>query len=127
MRRVSAWRKGCGERWSGIVSSKARVSVRFRSALDAYPFSAGRGECRGGEHALSSERIRVLSFIESGTVTGPSRVLIDFAEQARRPEPGLPVVDVTLATYQRGEGESNLSKAARLAGVPVIDIPERKR
>src|SRR5262249_18269257 len=36
-------------------------------------------------------------------------------------------VDVTLVTYQRGGGESNLSRAARIAGGPVIDIPERKR
>ena len=76
---------------------------------------------------VNPNRIRVLSFIESVTVTGPSRVLIDFAEQARHPEPGLPAVDVTLATYQRGGGDSNLAKAARAAGVPVIDIPERNR
>jgi glycosyltransferase involved in cell wall biosynthesis len=73
------------------------------------------------------ERIRVLTLIESNTVTGPSRVLLDFASQEGSAEPGLPAVDVTVLTFRRGAGESALAAAAERAGVPVIVIPERKR
>ncbi len=73
------------------------------------------------------ERIRVLTFIESASVTGPARVLIDFAQEARQPEPGLPAVDVTLITYRRGAGEGALATAAKAAGVPVIEVPELRR
>ena len=73
------------------------------------------------------EPIRVLTFIESRTVTGPSRVLIDFAHAARHADSGLPAVAVTLVTYRRGAGESALAAAATSAGVPVVAIPERKR
>jgi glycosyltransferase involved in cell wall biosynthesis len=73
------------------------------------------------------ERIRILTFIESATVTGPSRVLLEFAREAKRAEPGLPAVDVTLVTYRRGQGQSALAAEAMEAGVPVIEIPERRR
>lgn len=77
--------------------------------------------------AVIPERIRVLTFIESASVTGPSRVLLDFAKEAKHAEPGLPAVDITLVTYRRGGGQSALAAAAMEAGVPVIEIPERRR
>lgn len=76
---------------------------------------------------LMPDRIRVLTFIESSSVTGPSRVLLDFAAQAKNPEPGLPAIDVTILTCQRGGGESALAEAAKCEGVPAIVIPERGR
>jgi glycosyltransferase involved in cell wall biosynthesis len=73
------------------------------------------------------ERIRVLTLIESNTVTGPSRILLDFASQAEKAEPGLPAVDVTVMTFRRGDSESALAQAAEKVGVPVILIPEKRR
>ncbi len=65
--------------------------------------------------------------IESATVTGPARNLIEFARAARNPEPDLPAVEVTILTYRRGGEESALAQAARDAGVTVITIDERRR
>ena len=76
---------------------------------------------------MSRQPIRVLTFIESSTVTGPSRILIDFASQSSIAEPDLPPVEVTLATFQRGDRESALANAAKVVHVPVITISERKR
>jgi glycosyltransferase involved in cell wall biosynthesis len=76
---------------------------------------------------VKPDRIRVLTLIESHTVTGPSRVLLDFAAKAGSPEPGLPAIDVTVLTFRRGDGECALATAAERAGVPAIVIPERKR
>src|SRR3974390_3951814 len=60
-------------------------------------------------------------------VTGPARILIEFARSAAQPEPGFPAVRVALATYQRGPGESQLAAAAQDAGLEVFTIAERRR
>ena len=79
---------------------------------------------RGG---VIPKRIRVLSFNESATALGMGRVALGFALQARHPEQELPAVDVTLVTYRRGNRQSGLAAAAVAAGVPIIEIPEKKR
>jgi glycosyltransferase involved in cell wall biosynthesis len=71
--------------------------------------------------------IRVLSLIESATVTGPSRNLIEFGKLAASPEPGLPAVEVIVATYQRGSSVCHLAVAAKDAGLAVCTISERRR
>ena len=73
------------------------------------------------------DRIRVLTLIESATVTGPSRILLDFAAKAGSPEPELPAIDLTVLTFHRGTGECTLAAAAERVGVPAIVIPERGR
>jgi glycosyltransferase involved in cell wall biosynthesis len=76
---------------------------------------------------VSRQRIRVLTLIESSTVTGPSRNLIEFGKLAAIPEPGFPLIEVIVATYQRGSGESPLAAAAKSAGLSVFTIIERRR
>jgi glycosyltransferase involved in cell wall biosynthesis len=76
---------------------------------------------------VTQQSIRVLTLIESSTVTGPSRNLIEFGKLAAIPEPGLPPVEVIVATYQRGPGESPLAAAAKNAGLSVFTISERRR
>jgi glycosyltransferase involved in cell wall biosynthesis len=76
---------------------------------------------------LIPQSIRVLTLIESATVTGPSRNLIEFGKLAAIPEPGLPPVEVIVATYQRGSSESPLATAAKNAGLSVFTISERRR
>lgn len=71
--------------------------------------------------------IRVLTVIENQMVTGPARILIEFARVAAYPEAGFPAVRVALVTYQRGPDESRLAEAAREAGLEVFTIPERGR
>ena len=76
---------------------------------------------------MTRQSIRVLTLIESSTVTGPSRNLIEFGKLAANPEPGLPIVEVIVATYQRGPGESPLAVTAKNAGLSVFTISERRR
>ncbi len=76
---------------------------------------------------MTRQDIRVLTLIESSTVTGPSRNLIEFGKLAANPGPGLPPVQVIVATYQRGSGESPLALTAKNAGLSVFTIPERQR
>jgi glycosyltransferase involved in cell wall biosynthesis len=76
---------------------------------------------------VTTAPIRVLTLIESATVTGPSRILIEFARSAKRPQPGMPPVQIALVTYHRGEGESRLEAAGKEAGLLVHRIPERGR
>jgi glycosyltransferase involved in cell wall biosynthesis len=102
-------------------------SVPRLSPSDVDRTSPASRTAHGLKTAVIPERIRVLTLIESATVTGPSRVLLEFAKEAEHAEPDLPAVDVTLLTFRRGSEESALAKAAESAGVPVIVIPERKR
>jgi glycosyltransferase involved in cell wall biosynthesis len=60
-------------------------------------------------------------------VTGPARILLEFARSAANPDPVSPVVHVALVTYQRGTGESRLAIAAREFGLEAYTIPERGR
>ena len=73
------------------------------------------------------ERIRVLAFHETGSVTGMGRVALGFADIARHKEPDMPAVDVTFATYRRNNQQTGFAGAALAAGIPVMEIPERGR
>ena len=76
---------------------------------------------------MTPKTIRVLTLIESATVTGPARNIIEFAKLARRAEDDYPAVEVAILTYRRGPEESPLALAAREAGIPVITVAERRR
>jgi glycosyltransferase involved in cell wall biosynthesis len=65
--------------------------------------------------------------IESPFVSGPARILIEFGRRAAIPDSNLPVVDLAVATYWRGPGESPVAEAARKAGLSVFTISERGR
>ena len=76
---------------------------------------------------VTTDPIRVLTVIENKMVTGPARILIDFARCAALPERGLPAVRVAIVTYQRGDGESLLATSANEAGLEVFTIAEKGR
>jgi glycosyltransferase involved in cell wall biosynthesis len=74
--------------------------------------------------------IRVLSIMESDFVSGPAKNLLEFAKRARNPSNGLPSVELTAATYQRGNGnpaDNGFVAAAARAGVTMDIIPEKRR
>lgn len=71
--------------------------------------------------------IRVLTLVESNTVTGPARNIIEFGRRAMSPDRDLPAVEVILGTYQRGLAESLLAKTAGDAGLSSFVIAERRR
>lgn len=76
---------------------------------------------------MTRPNIRVLTLIENATVTGPARNVIEFGRMAARAKAGLPAVEVTIVTYQRGPDESQLALAAIQAGLAVATIAERRR
>jgi glycosyltransferase involved in cell wall biosynthesis len=74
--------------------------------------------------------IRVVSIMESDFVTGPAKNLLEFAKRARRPANGLPSIDLTAATYMRGNdnpADNGFVTAAKDAGVPMDFIAEKGR
>jgi glycosyltransferase involved in cell wall biosynthesis len=73
-------------------------------------------------------RIRVLSIMEADFVTGPAKNLIEFGQRARETDEGLPVVELSVAAYRRGDDpESAFIQAARRAGLTVDVIHEQGR
>lgn len=76
---------------------------------------------------MTRQTIRVLTLIESPTVTGPARNIIEFGKLGVVAEPGLPAVETMVVTYWRGSGESPVAAAARNAGLRVATISERRR
>ena len=71
--------------------------------------------------------IRVVSFIEASTVTGPARNLIRFAVNARAPHPDLPRVELSIATFLRGKASNGFLDAVHAAGIEIDIIAERAR
>jgi glycosyltransferase involved in cell wall biosynthesis len=53
--------------------------------------------------------------------------MIEIAQAAARPRPGLPSLEVIIGTYYRGAGDSPFAKAAQDAGIQAFTIPERGR
>lgn len=76
---------------------------------------------------MTRSPIGVLTLIENATVTGPARNVIEFGRMAARADSGLPSVEVTIVTYQRGPDESQLALAAKQAGLAVATVAERRR
>lgn len=76
---------------------------------------------------MTRQTIRVLTLIESPTVTWPARNILEFGKLGAVAEPGLPGVETMVVTYWRGSGESPVVESARNAGLPVATVFERHR
>ncbi len=71
--------------------------------------------------------IKVLAFMEARRAAGPARNLIEFAARARLPEGDLPAVDLSIATYRRGDDSSAFIQAIGAAGVDAETVVEKRR
>jgi glycosyltransferase involved in cell wall biosynthesis len=74
--------------------------------------------------------IRVVSIVEAWFVTGQAKNLLEFARRSRQPVDGIPPVNLSLITYERGTGASksnNFVTAAREAGVQLDLVTEKGR
>jgi len=74
--------------------------------------------------------IRVVSILESDFVTGPAKPLLEFAQRARHPHNGFPSIELSAATYLRGEADpadNGFVSAALQAGVEMDFIREKGR
>jgi glycosyltransferase involved in cell wall biosynthesis len=72
------------------------------------------------------DSLRVLALLETTTVGGPAKNLLQFAQLARQGVSGLRV-DVELAVFRRSNDSTAFLDAAASAGVTVHRIPERGR
>lgn len=74
------------------------------------------------------DTIRVLALMEASTLSGPAKNLIEFAGRAAQFREGLPRVDMSIVTFQRGHAESNaFLSAVKGAGLNALAVPERRR
>lgn len=64
--------------------------------------------------------MRLLVLIEAATVTGPAKNLLEFCQTVLASGE----VQISVATFDRGRGTTDFSRAAELAGIPVTLIPE---
>jgi len=64
--------------------------------------------------------MRLLVIIEAATVTGPAKNLLEFCRTVQNRSD----IQIAVATFDRGRGETDFTAAAEQAGVPVSLIPE---
>lgn len=78
------------------------------------------------ERSGPAQVVRVLDFMEATWVGGPAKNLIEFARRASHTDTSSPRVSIHVATFERGESESNeFVRSCRNAGIPVHVIRER--
>ena len=71
--------------------------------------------------------IRLLAVIEAGSITGPAKNLLQFAQLGRSGQVD-PPIGVLIAVFQRGDTPGNLFiETARHLSIPVYPIPEAGR
>lgn len=72
-------------------------------------------------------KIRVLAMLEAQSVTGSAKAVLEFAKEAVHEHPGLPNIELSILTFDRGQGENHLRKAIRAIGTPLDIVFERRR
>jgi glycosyltransferase involved in cell wall biosynthesis len=73
------------------------------------------------------QKIRVLAMLEAHSVTGSAKAVLEFAKEAARGHAGLPKIDLSILTFDRGQGENYLTKTIRDIGTPLDVVIERRR
>jgi glycosyltransferase involved in cell wall biosynthesis len=71
--------------------------------------------------------IRVLAMLEANTVSGSAKAVLEFAKEAACGYSGFPKIDLSILTFDRGQGENCLTKAIRDTGTPLDTVFERRR
>ena len=71
--------------------------------------------------------IRVLAMLEAHSVSGSAKAVLEFAKEAAHGHAGLPKFELSILTFDRGQGENYLTKAIRDIGAPLDIVSERRR
>ncbi len=71
--------------------------------------------------------IRVLAMLEANNISGSAKAVLEFAKEAARGHSGFPKIDLSILTFDRGQGENCLTQAIRDIGTPLDTILERRR
>jgi glycosyltransferase involved in cell wall biosynthesis len=71
--------------------------------------------------------IRILAMLEAHTISGSAKAVLEFAREASREHSGLPKIDMSILIFDRGRGETHLTKAIGEVGTPLDLVAERRR
>jgi glycosyltransferase involved in cell wall biosynthesis len=71
--------------------------------------------------------IRVVAMLEAHSITGTAKGVLEFAKEAANGYSGLPKIDLSILTFDRGQGENYLTKAIHDIGTPLDIVSERHR
>ncbi len=71
--------------------------------------------------------IRVLAMLEANNVSGSAKAVLEFAKEAAQGYTGFPKIDLSILTFDRGQGENCLKQAIRDIGTPLDIVFERQR
>lgn len=69
--------------------------------------------------------IRVLATVEAHNISGSAKAVLEFAKEAARDYIGFPKIDLSILTFDRGQGENSLTEAIRKIGTPLDVVFER--
>jgi glycosyltransferase involved in cell wall biosynthesis len=73
------------------------------------------------------DRIRVLAMLEARSLSGSAKAVLEFAKEAAHGYPDLPKIDLSIVTFDRGQGESYLTKTIRELSIPLYVVLEHGR
>jgi glycosyltransferase involved in cell wall biosynthesis len=71
--------------------------------------------------------IRVLAMLEAQSISGSAKSVLEFAKEAARGYSSFPTIELSILTFDRGQGENYLTKAIRDIGTPLDIVLERRR
>jgi glycosyltransferase involved in cell wall biosynthesis len=73
------------------------------------------------------DAIRILAMVEAYNVSGSAKAVLEFAREAAHERSDLPNFDVSILTFDRGQGETALTAAIRDTGAALDVVNERGR
>jgi glycosyltransferase involved in cell wall biosynthesis len=73
------------------------------------------------------DKIRVLAMLEARSLSGSAKAVLEFANEAALVHQSLPKIDLSILTFDRGQGESPLTEKIRKSGIPLHVVSERGR
>lgn len=76
---------------------------------------------------LKMKTLRVMAMLEATNISGVAKAVLEFAREATRGHSGMPRIDLSILTFDRGQGENCLTQAIRDLGTPLDIVRERRR
>src|SRR5580698_440519 len=73
------------------------------------------------------ETIRVMAMIEANSISGTAKAVLEFAKEASQRYFDSPQIDLSILTFDRGQGENYLTKSIKGLGTELDIIFERQR
>ncbi len=68
-----------------------------------------------------------MAMLEANNLSGTAKAVLEFAKEASCGHSGSPEIDLSILTFDRGQGENRLTQAIRDIGTPLDVVQERRR